>query len=231
MKAVILAAGEGLRMRPLTESTPKQLLRVHGKTLLEYVLETLPSDISEIVMVIGYKGEQIQKFLGNIWREKPVTYVWQEKKEGTARALSLCKDVLKDETLFMTVYADDIHGAAGVAACIARQQPCLLLSKVEDPRRFGVVEIDMEGRITGIVEKPDDPKSNFVSNGVLVLPADILNYATPLRDNGEEYISDRIAKMIADGHEFYTAHATFWHPIGYPEDLQKAEEILAKQIA
>ena len=216
-------------MRPLTQTTPKQLLRVCGKTLLEYVLEALPSEISEIIIVIGYKGEQIQKFLGARWHERPVRYVWQEKPEGTARAISLAKDFLQDEKLFLAGYADDIHGPEGVAACVAQKHPCFMVSYISDPRRFGVIEMDPIGKIVSFEERPVNPKSNMISSGFFVLPTDIFKYPVPPRENGEEYIPDRVAKMMKDGYEFYTERSTRWIPIGYPEDLQKAEELLAEK--
>jgi|SRR3989344_4011651 len=230
MKAVIIAAGEGTRMRPLTYTTPKQLVRVCGKTLLEYVLEVLPAEISEIIMVIGYKGKQIQEFLGSEWHGKKVHYVWQERPQGTAHAMSLAKDLLAGETYFLAGYADDIHGAGGVAALIAQHRPCFLIAEVEDPRKFGVIETDAAGKITTFEEKPEHPKSNLVSSGFFVLPIEILDYKVPAHENGEEYIPDRVERMMQDGYEFYTEHSTQWIPIGYPEDLQKAEAILCPKL-
>ena len=226
MKAVIIAAGEGTRMRPLTYETPKQLLRVCGKTLLAYVLEALPAEISEVIMVVGYKGADIQKFLGEEWHGKKVQYVWQEKPQGTAHAMSLAKDLLVGEKFFLAGYADDIHGADGVAALIAQHRPCFMVAEVEDPRKFGVIETDAMGKITTFEEKPEHPKSNLISSGFFVLPIEIFDYPAPPRENGEEYIPDRVARMIQDGHEFYTECSTQWIPIGYPQDLQKAEDIL-----
>lgn len=226
MKAVIIAAGEGTRMRPLTYAAPKQLLRVCGKTLLEYVLEALSQEISEIIMIVGYKGEQIQDFLGNEWHGKLVRYIWQEKPQGTAHAMSLGKDFLQGERLFLAGYADDIHGARGVAACVAQHRPCFMTAEVSDPRKFGVIEIGAKGNIISFEEKPEQPKSNLVSSGFFVLPAEIFNYPVPPRENGEEYIPDRVVRMIQDGYEFFTEPSTQWIPIGYPEDLEKAEKIL-----
>ena len=226
MKCVIIAAGEGTRMRPLTYESPKQLLRVCGKTLLEYVLEALPAAISEIIMIIGYKGADIQAFLGDEWHGKPVRYVWQEKPEGTAHAISLAKNLLAGEKFFLAGYADDIHGAEGVAALVAQQRPCFMVAEVEDPRRFGVIVTNAERKILSFEERPAEPKSNLVSSGFFVLPIEILDYHMPPHENGEEYIPDRVVKMIEDGYEFYTERSTQWIPIGYPEDLQKAEELL-----
>jgi len=226
MKAVIIAAGEGTRMRPLTYEMPKQLLRVCGKTLLEYVLEVLPVEITEIIMIIGYKGADIQKFLGDEWHGKKVQYVWQEKPQGTAHAMSLAKNLLVNETFFLAGYADDIHGADGVARLITQHRPCFLVAEVEDPRKFGVIETDADGKITTFEEKPEYPKSNLVSSGFFVLPIKILDYKVPPHENGEEYIPDRVERMMKDGYEFYTERSTRWIPIGYPEDLEKAEAIL-----
>lgn len=229
MKAVIIAAGEGTRMRPLTYAMPKQLLRVCGKTLIEYVLSALPPEISEIIMVIGYKGNDIRKFLGNEWQGKKIQYIWQERPQGTAHAIALAKDLLRGEKLFLAGYADDIHGAEGVARCVVQNRPCFVIAEVDDPRRFGVIETDSTGKISTFEERPAEPKSNLVSTGFFVLPIEIFDYPVPPRDNGEEYIPDRVAKMVQDGHEFYTERSTRWIPIGYPEDLKKAEEILEKK--
>lgn len=229
MKAVIIAAGEGTRMRPLTYEIPKQLLRVCGKTLLEYVLEALPAEITEIIMVVGYKGADIKKFLGEEWRGKKVRYIWQEKPQGTAHAMSLARDLVQGEKLFLAGYADDIHGVDGVAALVAQRRPCFMVAKVEDPRKFGVIETDANGKITTFEEKPEHPKSKLVSSGFFVLPVEIFDYKVPARENGEEYIPDRVERMMQDGYVFYTERSTQWIPIGYPEDLQKAEDILCRK--
>lgn len=226
MKAIIIAAGEGTRMRPLTYETPKQLLRVCGKTLLEYVLEALPPKISEVIMVVGYKGADIQKFLGDEWRGKKVHYVWQEKPQGTAHAMSLGKEFIAGDKLFLSAYADDIHGKEGVKTLVAQERPCFMVTEIADPRRFGVIETNTEGKIITFEERPEHPKSNLISSGFFILPIEIFDYSVPPRENGEEYIPDRVVKMMQDGYEFYTERSTQWIPIGYPEDLKKAEQAL-----
>ena len=229
MKCIILAAGEGVRMRPLTLTTPKPMLRVSGKPLLQHLLEAVPDEISEFLIVVGYLGSQIKEFFGDSWHGKPITYITQNEKRGTAHALSLCEEYLKSENMFMVMFADDIHGSDGVRACIERRKPSILVAHVDDPRKFGVVEIDAEGKVIGLEEKPENPKTNLVGNGVYVLTKYIFDYPVPMRDNGEEYLPERIAAMIKAGHEFYAVESTFWHPVGYPEDLQKAEEILQQE--
>ncbi|PJE64752.1 MAG: UTP--glucose-1-phosphate uridylyltransferase [Candidatus Ryanbacteria bacterium CG10_big_fil_rev_8_21_14_0_10_43_42] len=229
MKAVILAAGEGRRMRPLTETMPKQMVRVLGRTLLEYQLDVLPDVITELILVVGYKRNQIEDFLGDSWRGRPITYIEQKKPGGTAAALALCEQFLKNEPLFMVMYADDIHGKEGVRACVEKGSPCLLIDEVDDPRKFGVIETDSEGRIVRIDEKPEKPKSNLVSSGVLLLSNAIFSYVAQPRD-GEEYIPDRIMAMLEDGHTFHTVRSSQWIVIGYPEDVVRAEDMLRNMV-
>jgi len=216
-------------MRPLTETTPKPMLQVLGKPLLEYLLEEVPDEISEFIIVVGYLGNQIREHFGTSWHGKPITYVEQKEKRGTAQALLLCKDFLKKERLFMVMFADDMHGNMGMRACIEKRSPSILVARVDDPRKFGVVEINAQGVVVGLEEKPANPKTNLVGNGVYVLSGDIFKYPVPARENGEEYLPERIAAMINAGHEFHAVEATFWHPIGYPKDLEKAEEVLAQK--
>ncbi len=226
MKAVIIAAGEGIRMRPLTDNTPKQLLTVAGKTLLEHLLGALPESIAELFLVIGYRGDQIQNFLGNSWHGKPVTYLTQERLQGTAHAFSLVAPYLADGELFLGLYADDLHGRDGMEACVQAGKPALVVAPVEDPRRFGVLEVDANNKVISIEEKPERPKSNLVSTGILLLSKDVFSYPAPPRPNGECYITDNIARMVAAGHEYRAVRSTFWVPIGYPDDLKRAEEIV-----
>jgi NDP-sugar pyrophosphorylase family protein len=95
MQCVILAAGNGKRLRPLTEDKPKQLVQVHGKPLIDYIVEALPSSIDELIIVVGYKGDMIREYCGTTFHGKSVQYVEQPVAEGTAKALWLCKDLLR----------------------------------------------------------------------------------------------------------------------------------------
>lgn len=228
MKAIILAAGEGTRMRPLTETKPKQMVIVADKTLLDYQLEALPEEITELIVVIGYRGEQIQEHLGAEWNGRKVMYVRQEQKRGPMDALERCRPLLTEGERFLVMYADDIHGKAGIQKCVDLGKPCVLVAEVEDPRKFGVLEADEHDRVISIEEKPEHPKSNLISNGVMVLDTRIFLYPGQPHANGERYIPDNIANMIAAGEEVYIARATFWAPVNYPEDVQRAEETLAK---
>lgn len=223
MKAVILAAGEGKRMRPLTEKTPKPMLKILGKPLLEHIFDSLPDAVDEVILGVGYLGDQIKAHFGSNFGGRAIKYVENMKPLGTAYGLWLCRELLGDER-FIMLYADDLHVKADIEQCF--DYPLAIsVKKVEDPRRFGVVVVDSRGRVTDLVEKPEVPPSSFASTGVKVLDGRIFNYPAPQRENGEYYITDSL-RALAREHTLMAVEASFWLPIGYPEDLARAEKVL-----
>ncbi len=228
MKCIILAAGEGVRMRPLTNDTPKPMLHVLDRPILEHILGDLPSEIDEVVLVVGYLKENIINHLGNEFGNLKITYVAQAGKLGTYNALELCRNSLKDDEKFLMLFADDLHGSEGLKKCVSSGQYAVLVYEADDPRRFGVVELDDEGMIVGFEEKPENPKTNLVSTGVMVLDKKVFDFPAKVHKNGEYYLTDSIEQMIMAGYKFKAIRASSWLPIGYPEDLLKAEEVLKK---
>src|SRR3989344_3002917 len=111
MQAIMFTAGDGSRMRPLTLTKPKALLEVRGKPILLHLGEVLPVAITELIIVVGYLREQIEAYCGKTFLGRPVTYVWQQEKTGTARALQLCQRHLKRESFMVLAAADDLIGA------------------------------------------------------------------------------------------------------------------------
>lgn len=227
MQCVILAAGEGVRMRPLTNDTPKPLLKVLEKPLIEYHFESLPREIHEVIVVVGYLADKISDFLGTEFLGKKIKYVFQSKKEGTFAALKICESYL-DEENFLLLYADDLVSPKSLSRCVESHNLCVLLASVDDPKHFGVAVLDPDGTIREIEEKPEKPKNNLVNCGPAVLNKKILDYEPPKHANGEYYITDAINLMIKDGYKFYGVTADWWLPIGYPHDLKKAEKFLKK---
>lgn len=224
MKAVIFAAGEGRRMHPLTLEKPKPLVEVLGKSLIQHIWEVLPDDVREVVVVVGYKREMIRDFLGDSFLGKKVTYVEQNEPLGTAHALKLCEPYLDAEDKFLLMYADDLHGKEGIARCVEHDM-ALLVSFVDDPRRFGVVVTNEDGTIKNIEEKPEHPKSNLAVTGVYVLSPKIFEYDALHTKNGEFYLTDMIEEYIKH-HPMQVVESDFWVPIAYPHDITRAEEIL-----
>lgn len=223
MQCLILAAGKGTRLRPLTETTPKPLVKVAGKALLDHVVEALPSAVDEIILVIGYLGEQIKAHCGTEYYGRKVTYVVQEEQRGTGHALWLCKDLLKGRFLYM--FADDIHGKADIARACSYTRSMLTLT-TETPERFGIAVRNPDGTLAEFVEKPDNPPSNLASTGVFVLDTKIFDYELKTETKGEFYHTD-VIKEYAKDYPIAVVEQSVWIPIGYPEDITRAEKILA----
>jgi NDP-sugar pyrophosphorylase family protein len=229
MKCVILAAGEGIRMRPLTLDTPKPMVRVLGKPLLEYIIAELPEEVTELIVVVGYKGEQIRKYFGDQFGRFSVKYVVQTKKAGTYDALKLCQSLIGDDERFMMLYADDIHGRAGLEECAKSDGMSLTVKEVSNPERFGIVETDKDGMITGVEEKPKVPKTNLASTGAMTLSRDVFNFPPPQNSCGEYVLAESIGEMVNAGYKIKAVRSSVWIPVGYPEDLKKVEEYLEKK--
>ena len=213
-------------MRPLTLEKPKPLLAINGKPLIEHIIGNLPKEIDELIVVIGYKGEQIKDFLGEKFKGLKVKYVWQKEKLGTGHALKLCQPHL-GEGKFMMLFADDIHGREGLKRLLNHDR-AIITAEVEDPRRFGVISADAKGKIIDFEEKPEKPKSKLVSTGAMALDGHIFKYEPSLHPNGEYYLTTMIEQMLKE-HDVFAVPSSLWISTAVPEDLKKAEEILNSQ--
>jgi len=222
MQCVILAAGEGRRMRPLTNEHPKPLVTLCGVPLLDHIVGALPNAITELIIVIGYKGEQIKAHCGDVYHGRNVTYVWQQEPKGTADALFLAQPHLRGR--FLLLFADDLHGKDDLAQAL-QYDVSLLVRRHEHPERFGVVSLNDRGYLKKITEKPEIPETDLVSTGGMVLDERIFNYKTEPAVNGEYYIPPLLQSLAADT-DVAVVHESFWLPIGYPEDLARAETFL-----
>lgn len=217
-------------MKPLTLDIPKPMIKICGKPLLQHIIDALPAEISELTLVVGYLRDRIRDYFGDGFGRFKIDYVIQEEKLGTYYALKLCEHLLSPGELFLLMYADDLHSRRALDRCVKSKRPCLVVDQSETPGRFGVVELADDGRVVGLEEKPENPKTNLVITGAQLLTKDVINFPAARHLNGEHYLTDSIAQMIKAGREVYTIRADFWLPIGYPEDIQKAEKaLLARQ--
>lgn len=223
MQCVILAAGKGRRLRPLTETTPKPLVKVAGQTLLDHIVSALPSAVDELIIVTGYLEEQIQKYCGKEFHGRKVTYVHQAEQKGTSHALWLCKDLLKGRFLFM--FADDLHGADDIARATSFTRSMLTLT-TSNPEKFGIVVRHPDGTLAEMIEKPEHPPSNLASTGVMVLDDHIFEFDPyAVETKGEYYLTD-VIQEYAKQYPIAVVEQNLWIPIGYPEDIEKAEKLL-----
>ncbi|MDO8566239.1 MAG: nucleotidyltransferase family protein [Candidatus Moranbacteria bacterium] len=224
MKAFVLAAGVGSRMMPLTKEVPKPMLKLLGKPLLQYILEYLPQEVSEIILVVGYKREIIQSYFGESFKGKKITYLIQENPTGTADALKICRPYLTDGERFLLTFGDDIYDKESVARCLLHPY-AFLIGEVADPRRYGVVVLEKDETILEIEEKPQQPKSNLVAPGLYIIDTTIFDYESYVDLSHECYLTPLLNQFVKRKSVF-VEKVDFWLTFAYPEDLQKAEKIL-----
>lgn len=222
MQCVILAAGLGKRMRPLTESRPKPLVDVCGKPLLKHIVEALPSSVDELIIVTGYKGEMIREYCGAEYLGRKVSYIEQTEQNGTAKALWLCKDFIKGRFLFL--FADDIHGKKDLARAISYTRS-LLVASVVNPERFGIVVRNPDGTLGLMIEKPEHAPSNCASTGAMVLDRHIFEFEPQTPVNNEFYLTE-VIERYAVKYPIAVVEQDLWIPVATPEDIEKAETIL-----
>ena len=227
MQCVILAAGKGTRLRPLTDTTPKPLVKVGGKTILDHIVSALPEDIKEIILVTNYLEEQIKDYCGANFHGRKVKYVSQENPAGgTGQALITAKDLVKDKFLFM--YSDDIHGAEALER-VVKEDDAMLVTEVSNPGQFGVVYTNEDGYLDKIVEKPENPDSNLINIGGFVISPEIFSYRAEASDNGEVYVTDMLTKY-SQKNPVKVIKQDLWLPIGTQEQLLAAEEYLQNTL-
>ena len=225
MQAVILAAGRGTRMGELTNDIPKPMLKISGRPILEYTLANLPSEIDEVIFIIGYLGHKIRNHFGAEYQGKDLQYVWQLSPSGTGGALWQIKKALHGK--FIVLMGDDLYHQKDLKK-ILKHDLAVLVKEIDEPSRFGVIEIDDNGHLVQIAEKPARPKSNLVNAGVYVLDGRIFNYPLVPVYDGTEYGLPQTMAQMEDYHKIKVVRAEVWHPNTNGDDLQKAEEIVKK---
>lgn len=225
MQAVILAAGLGKRLRPVTELVPKPLVPVHGKPVVRYTLEHLPPEIDEIIFVIGYKGHLMREAFGKSAEGRPVRYVEQGEPLGTGHAVRQAAPLVRGR--FLLLYGDDIYGADGLRRLV-KYDAALLVRRIEHPERFGVVVVGKDGTVERMVEKPADFISDLSWVGACVTQPDVLAIETPLSPRGEQEFPDMVNALIQRGVPFRTELADLWLPGNTHEEVRSAEAELQR---
>jgi bifunctional UDP-N-acetylglucosamine pyrophosphorylase/glucosamine-1-phosphate N-acetyltransferase len=223
MQAVILAAGRGKRLKPLTDEIPKPMVPVAGRPILEYTLSILPKEIDEVILVIGYKGEKIKNYFGPSFNQLKLLYVEQSEPLGTAHALCCAKPFLKND-YFLLLYADDLYHPDDLENCLINN-PSVLVKETDQPEKFGICLIDEKNILCHILEKQPIGLGNLANIGVYLLNQEIFEIMPPVTRNGEFNLASQIG-FWAKYRSIKVIKAKFWHPIAYPEDLKLAEHYL-----
>ncbi|WP_297506719.1 bifunctional sugar-1-phosphate nucleotidylyltransferase/acetyltransferase [Thermococcus sp.] len=232
MKGVILAAGRGERLRPLTDDRPKVVLKVANRPIIEYVMENLYPFVDEFVIIVRYKKEWIINSLGDEFRGKPITYVEQLPGEGTAKAIESSAESVDED--FIAVNGDIYFEAEAIRELISafrkeNADASLVVKHFGDLSHFGKVEV--EGNVVrSIVEKPGSVPG-YANLGIYAFKSEVFDFIgkTPLSERGEYEITDTINLMVEAGLKVVAVpYEGYWNDIGRPWNLLELNEYLLR---
>lgn len=234
MKAVVLAAGEGTRLRPLTEDKPKALVEVDGRPILTHCFDQLAElGADEFIVVVGYLKQQIINHYNEEYRGIPITYTHQRERDGLAHALLTAEEHVNDD--FLLMLGDNVF-QANLGDVVRRQREqrtdaAFLMEEVPQNQasRYGVCATNEYGEITNVVEKPEDPPSNLVMTGFYAFSPAIFHacHLVQPSDRGEYELSDAVGLLIESGRTIDAIPMDGWRvDVGYSEDRDRAEQLL-----
>jgi len=228
MYAVILAGGKGTRMGELTKETPKPLVFLGGKPIMQYTLDSLPDVIEKIVVVVGYLGEKIQDYFGDEYNGKEITYIKQDEQSGTDHALRMAENILKDEDRFLVLMGDDMYKPQDLKK-LMRYPYALLAYYSFAAVNFGLVGIDDNDNFESIIEKSPNHSEGLVNAAGYVLGKEYFDTDPVLIESGEQALPHTLLSMYKE-HPARVIHALDWQPVGTPEQLVEAEKKIAEFI-
>ena len=211
MDAIILAAGKGTRLRPHTLTTPKPLLLVKGRPILDHIIAALPP-VDRLVVVVNYLAEQIEDYLKSQSHIPNWVTVLQNEPRGTGDALMSCKDRVTADRV-MVLNGDDLIGREDLMNFAAVEMG-ILVHSVEEPSAYGIVTRRDDGTLKSIAEKPRGLTPPQLANiGGYLFPNRVFDLTLPLSPRGEYEITDAVAQLALGG-EFRVVEARTWVPIG-----------------
>lgn len=225
MQAVILAAGQGKRLAPLTDTMPKVMVPIAGQPLVERISRQLVANgLTDQIIVVGYMKEMVMNHLGDgsHWGAH-ITYVVQEELGGTGHALRAAAPHLKGD--FMLVFGDSLIETAMIGRVLhAPTVAALGCAQVAEPSRYGIVSVDAQMRVTAIVEKPKDPPSNLAVMAMYKLPQAILPALQGIgySERGEIELPDAVRILINEGVPFTAVDITGVIDVGTLADYERA---------
>jgi len=225
MDAVILCAGKGTRLMPLTENRPKPMIPIAGKPILEHIISKIEDFVDNIYLIVKYKKEIIINHFKN---HPKITFIEQKEIDGTGYAVLMAKNYINDDFLVINgdiIFDDDLKDIINYKNAIA-------LTEVDNPENFGVVVLDDENNIIELQEKPKNPKSNLINAGIYKFEKDIFDILENLKpsDRGEVELTDAIKELIKDRTIKGIKLNGYWNDIGRPWDLLDANAHLLKDI-
>ncbi len=235
MKAIIPVAGAGTKLRPHTYTQPKALIPLAGKTVLSFIVDQLrEAGINEFVFIVGYLGEKIQDYMKQKYPEVKVHFIFQQDRQGIGHAIKLTRDIVAGDEVFVVL--GDTIAEYDVKEVIDSPVSMVGLRKVDDPRDFGVAELDEDGNVNHVVEKPQMPKSNMALVGLYKIKESSMlfdclekNMRQGLRSHGEYSLTDALDCMIKGGAKFKSFKVENWFDCGKVETLLESNATLLKK--
>ncbi len=231
MKAVILAAGEGNRMRPLTYTRPKVMLPVANKPILEHLLtEAREAGIKDFIFIVGYCDEQVRNYFGSgkKWGVN-IAFCEQRKQLGTADAIRMVEGMV--EGRFLVMNGDIIVRREDIGSLAANEGNTMGVIEVKDPRGLGMVALK-DGKVVRIYEKTEKPPTRIANAGLYLFTSDIFQAIsrTTKSARGEYEITDSLHLLMEMGHDIASQELKYWLDLSYPWDLLPANESLMAGI-
>jgi glucose-1-phosphate thymidylyltransferase len=236
MKAIIPVAGAGTKLRPHTYTQPKALIPIAGKTVLSIIVDQLrDAGIHDFVFVVGYLGDKIQDYVKEAFPHIHSSFVQQGDREGLGHAVLLTKDVVGQDEVIIVL--GDTICEYDVKELLDSPHSVLGIKKVDDPSNFGVAEVEDDGSISKVVEKPQIPKSNMALVGIYKIKESQLlfecleaNYREGVKNRDEYSLTDALECMINKGTTFKSFKVLNWFDCGNKESLLESNSTLLKKF-
>jgi len=227
MKVIILAGGKGTRLLPHTLEIPKTLLNINGKTIIQRILESLPSEIDEIIIVVKHLGDKIKESLGDDYSGKKIIYIEQGEKAGTYGALLSAKQYFAPNEKFLVTNGDDIHDKNEYLNCLKYPRAMAVQKKVM-PNYYSI-DTDENGYFTSFKTQTEEEKTNgtLVATGVYVLDSNIFLHPGVVLSSGEYGLPQTVSEQSKQ-YPVKVVEASEWFSVNTIVDMQKTEEYFRK---
>ena len=237
MEAIILAAGKGTRLNPITNKLPKALIPIGGKPILFHILDNLKNHVNKVIIVIGYEGTQIRSKVEELDFPLEIEWVTQKEQLGSGHAVQLCQDLVNSNMFFM-FYGDIFVTSREILTFLeesvknAPKTGTFAAAKVPNPEIYGCLE-SKNNRLVKIHEKSSSPISNTINAGIMTLPKTIFDLYPEIQvsPRGEIELTDVVNMAILKGFDFLLfLIKEHWTDIGYPWHILEANEVSMKEL-
>jgi glucose-1-phosphate thymidylyltransferase len=228
-------AGFGKRLRPHTWSKPKPLISVAGKTVLSHVLDVVSTaadlEASEVVLIVGYLGDQVREYMDKNYPQVNTHYYIQEEMRGQSHAIAYARQHMEGPTFIL--FVDTIVDEDMSFLVESDDEAVIWVKRVEDPRRFGVVEVGEDGFVSSLIEKPDSMENDlaivgyyYFARGEDLMAAIDRQMSDDIRTKGEYFLADAIGLLIQDGLKLSPKIVDVWLDAGLPETVLSTNRYL-----